>query len=82
VVGAALAKMGPRALPRLIDALRHDDPRVRRGAVVALGKSPRAREAAQPLLDVLRDPEPLVREAALDVLQRILPEEEPTARQV
>src|SRR5262249_33009621 len=75
VASAALAKMGPRALPRLIDALRHADPRVRRGAALTLGKSPRAREAADDLLGLLRDDDPLVREAAVDVLQRILPEE-------
>jgi HEAT repeat protein len=68
--------MGPRAVPRLIEALRHPDPRVRRSAARVLGKTPRARDAAHALLDLMRDPDALVRETAVEVLQKVLPEDD------
>ena len=41
VASAALGKMGGRSAPRLIEALRHADPNVRRCAARLLGDSPR-----------------------------------------
>ena len=70
VTAAALAKMGARAVPRLIEALRDPDANVRRHAARTLGKNPRAADAVPALRELLDDPEPIVREAAVEALQR------------
>src|SRR5262249_16618848 len=70
---AALVKLGKRALPRLLDALRHPDPTVRRYAARALGKAPESRELTAFLALLLRDPDPVVREDARAVLRQTDP---------
>ncbi len=60
----ALGRLGPQALPLLIEASRHRERGVRRRAAKALGQidAPRASRALEPMLD---DPDPNTRRAAL-----------------
>jgi len=56
VTAAALARMGSRAASRLIEALRHANPGVRRYAARLLGKNPRGRDAAPALAGLAHRP--------------------------
>jgi HEAT repeat protein len=61
-----------RAVPLLIQLLKHANPRAREGAAEALGRIGLAARAAVPaLLDALADPEPRVREEAGEALEDI-----------
>lgn len=71
VTAAALTKMGQRATPRLIEALRHADPRVRRYAAKVLGKCGRRVDAAEALADLQRDSDPLIRAAGAEALRKL-----------
>ncbi len=71
VSAAALVKMGSRALPRLVDALRHPNPLVRRLAALTLSKSPRSDQAVEDLRKLSEDADATVREAAFEALRRI-----------
>ena len=75
VTVAALAKMGARAVPRLIEALQHTEARVRRQAVRTLGKCSRGQEAVPALLPLLRDPNPLVRDMVVETLDLLDPDD-------
>jgi HEAT repeat protein len=68
--GRALGAVGGEAVPRLIDVLSDEDPRIRYAAAEALGptRDPRAVGA---LLKVMSDPDPYVRCYAAQALARI-----------
>lgn len=70
VAVSSLFKQGKSVAPRLLDALRHDDPRIRKGACQTLGflNDP---TTAPPLIDRLTDPSADVRAAAAWSLGRI-----------
>jgi HEAT repeat protein len=76
-VAEALLKIAPeaqsdKALPVLIEALKHPDLLVRRRAAEALGgRGPQAKDALPALRAVAQDPEPEVRQAAADAVKRI-----------
>ncbi len=76
-VARALAAVGPPAVPPLTDALRSDNPAVRRGAALSLG---RLRERANTpaavtaLHEALRDGDEKVRAAAVEALVAVAPE--------
>jgi HEAT repeat protein len=69
VIAAALGKMGSRAVPRLLEALKHADPRVRCHVARTLVKGPQGRDAVPSLIGLLHDEDALVRETAADALQ-------------
>jgi HEAT repeat protein len=62
--------MGQRAVPRLLEALGHAEPLVRRLAAQTLGKTCRCGEAVPALLRLLGDPDEHVREAAAEALRK------------
>jgi hypothetical protein len=68
----ALAKLGPREVPSLVNALRDPNPLVRLGAVEALGQiGPDAREAYPAIHPLLNDADRRVRESASKALENI-----------
>lgn len=69
VVAVALARLGRRAVPRLIETLRHPSPTARAAAVRVLGKGEWRCDAAGPLAALLTDADPSVREAAAEALR-------------
>jgi HEAT repeat protein len=70
----ALGRIGKPAVPMLMSALRHRDPRVRHHAAVVLAKiGPDAAQAAPALTAALDDEELLVRKAASRALGEIGP---------
>ena len=71
-VAAALIRIGPTAVPFLVEVLRSDSPRVRAAAAAILGRiGPRAAAAVPALVTALRDGEPEVRKEAAAALTRI-----------
>ncbi|MFQ5810530.1 MAG: HEAT repeat domain-containing protein, partial [Armatimonadota bacterium] len=63
----ALAAMGEKALPQLLEGLKNENPSVRSGAAQALGRM-RAKAAAEPLMELLKDASGSVRAAAAEAL--------------
>jgi HEAT repeat protein len=57
-------------MPRLLAALKHPDPAVRRGAAATLGRVAHGKEVETALAARLRDPDPLVREAAYEAIRQ------------
>jgi len=75
VASKALGDVGPAAVPDLIAALDHDDPRVCAGAAGALSQiGPEAKDAVEPLLRVLARDDVRTRPAAIWGLMGIGPE--------
>src|SRR5262249_11918740 len=71
---AVLERLGPVAVPGLVEALKEKDPQLRDGASTVLGlMGPRARQAAPAVEDLLNDAEPAVVLAAAAALVRIAP---------
>jgi HEAT repeat protein len=71
----AMAKKGPTVVPRLIEALKHRDWRVRRSATDALAElKADAKPAVPALTKVLKDRDPWVRAGAAFALGRIGPD--------
>ena len=71
----SLARIGEPAVPELVKALRHAEPRVRYQAAQVLGRiGPEADMAVAALIRVMDDPEPQVRKAAVRALGQIGPE--------
>jgi len=68
----ALGKMGTRAVPRLIEALKHANPTVRRCAARTLPRCSRGGDSFAAVTELLHDRDPLVREAAAESLRRFL----------
>lgn len=67
-------KIGERAVPALIDALKHPESKVRRNAAEALGAIGKNAKTSIPfLLDALKDKDDSVRDAAAEALERITP---------
>jgi hypothetical protein len=70
----ALGRIGPAAVPSLIETLKSPDPTVRRKAVEVLGRmGPEAEPAVPDLIRLLDDADPEVRKAAARTLGRIGP---------
>jgi HEAT repeat protein len=70
----ALGRIGPAAVPALIEALRSPEPAVRRKAAEVLGRmGPDAKDATAELIRLLDDPDESVRKAATRTLGRIGP---------
>lgn len=70
----ALGRIGPAAVPGLIEALRSSDPTVRRKAADVLGRlGSDAKDATPDLVRLLDDPDESVRKAAARTLGRIGP---------
>jgi HEAT repeat protein len=70
----ALGRMGPAAVPALIQALQNPDVSVRRKAVEVLGRvGPDAKDAVPELVKLLDDPDEDVRKSAARTLGRIGP---------
>jgi HEAT repeat protein len=71
----ALVRIGPAAVPALIEALKDKDRNVRRAAALALGKiGPATKDAVPALIEALKDKESYVRSAAAWALGKIGPE--------
>ena len=71
----ALSRIGPPAVPMLVQALQHSDPEVRLQAVrVLIRMGPDAKEAVPALVPLLDDPDERIRKAAARSLGRIGPE--------
>jgi HEAT repeat protein len=71
----SLARIGPAAVPALLEVLRSPDPKRRaRAARVLARMGPLAKEAAPSLVAALHDPDPQVRIAAARALGQIGPE--------
>ena len=71
----ALARIGPPAVPSLVQALNHRDPQVRREATrVLMRMGPDAKSAAPELTQLLDDEDELVRKYAAKALGNIGPE--------
>jgi len=71
----ALARIGPPAVPSLIQALQHRDPQVRREVVrVLMRMGPDAKAAAPELTRLLDDEDELVRKYAVKALGNIGPD--------
>ncbi len=71
----ALGKIGAAAVPRLVETLQSEQPRVRTGAALALGFiGPEAKAAIPRLVELLSDQELEVRQAAALSLSSIRPE--------
>jgi HEAT repeat protein len=70
IASASLNRMGGRAVPRLIEALRDVNPRLRAQAARALARSGRP-EVLPELHALLDDPHPFVRETAAEVLENL-----------
>jgi HEAT repeat protein len=64
IAGAALLRLCPRAVPRLIDALRHPSPRARACAARLVSRAGAVVEAGPVLGELLADPDEDVRLAA------------------
>nr|WP_044181354.1 HEAT repeat domain-containing protein [Pirellula staleyi] len=74
----ALGRIGPPAIPALIQALRSQDPIVRRKAAEVLARmGSDAKEAVPDLIRLLDDPDPLIRKTAARTLGRIGPDAAP-----
>jgi HEAT repeat protein len=72
----AAARIGSEAVPLLIEALRHENPRVRAAAAEALGRiDPPAKAASKALLEAARDRDERVRGPAIRALQAIRPDD-------
>lgn len=70
----ALGRIGPAAVPALIQTLRNPDPNLRRQAVDTLSRiGPEAAAAVPDLIHALSDPDPLVRRTAARALGQIGP---------
>jgi hypothetical protein len=75
VAAMALGRIGPAAVPPLMQALRHRDAQVRRQSALVLARiGPPAREAVSELTGLLDDPDEEVRKAAARALGQIGPE--------
>jgi HEAT repeat protein len=73
----ALGRIGPAAVPSLIETLKSPDPAVRLKAIEVLGRMGSAAEPAVPdLIRLLEDTDPEVRKAAARTLGRIGPNAE------
>lgn len=71
----ALARIGPPAVPSLVQALSHQDPLVRREAAkVLMRMGPDAKDAAPELTRLLDDPDQMVRKYATKALGNIGPD--------
>jgi HEAT repeat protein len=71
----ALIQRGRDGVPELMSGLSDPDPKVRRGALVALGRiGPEAEEALPLVQDALNDPDETVRSSAVTAFGRITPE--------
>jgi|GEM_PF-2911901 len=71
----ALARIGPPAVPSLVQALQHRDPQVRREATrVLMRMGPDAKAAAPELTQLLDDEDELVRKYAAKALGNIGPD--------
>jgi hypothetical protein len=71
----ALARIGPPAVPALVQALQHRDPEVRRQALAVLMRmGPDAKEAAGEVTKLLDDPDERIRKMAAKALANIGPE--------
>jgi len=74
-VGLALAKIGPAAVPALVEALKSENDEVRRQAAWALAHmGPEAKAAAPALVEALNDRDKQVGAYAADALKEIDPE--------
>ena len=70
----ALGRIGPAAVPALIEALRSSDPAVREKALEVLARmGPEAEAAVPELIRLLDDPNPTVRKMTARTLGRIGP---------
>jgi HEAT repeat protein len=75
VAADTLARIGPSAVPTLLETLRQQDPAMRLRAVEVLGRMGADAKAAVPaLIPLLDDPDPRVRKATARTLGRIGPE--------
>jgi HEAT repeat protein len=73
-IATALSRVGPDAVPSLVEALTNSSASVRHAAVLALGQmGPEARRAAPALTEVLHDKERFVRSAAAIAIKRVDP---------
>ena len=69
---AALSRLGPRAVPELINALKDDDWQIRNQAAVVLGTiGPEAKAAVPALIDVLGEEDKYFRSHAAVALGKI-----------
>lgn len=74
----ALGRIGPPAIPALIQALRSQDPLVRRKSAEVLARmGSDAKDAVPDLIRLLDDPDPLIRKTAARTLGRIGPDSAP-----
>jgi len=74
----ALSRIGPPAVPMLVDALRSSDQEVRRQACAVLMRmGPDAKEAVPELVLLLEDADPELRKMAATALGRIGPDAAP-----
>jgi HEAT repeat protein len=70
----ALARIGPAAVPALLEALHSPDPEVRAKAANVLGRmGPDARDSVPELIRLLDDPDERVRKTVIRALGRIGP---------
>lgn len=75
VAADALSRIGKPAVPQLIAALQHPDPKVRRAATSVLARmGSEAKDAVPALIQLLEDENPSVRRCAAKTLGRIGPE--------
>lgn len=75
IAAEALARIGPPAVPSLVQALQHNDPLVRREAArVLMRMGPDAKAAAPELTRLLDDEDEMVRKYAAKALGNIGPE--------
>jgi len=71
----ALGRIGPPAIPQLIELLKSPDPEVRLIAAQVLARmGSDAKEAVPPLIPLLNDPDERIRKAAARTLGRIGPD--------
>jgi NADH dehydrogenase len=72
---AALSRLGPAAVPKLIDGLKDDDWQIRNQAAVVLGTiGPAAKAAVPALVDALQDEDKYLRTHAAGALGKIGPD--------
>ena len=73
-IASALSRVGPDAVPGLVEALTNSSASVRQAAILALGQmGPEAKRAAPALTEALHDKEGFVRSAAAVAIKRVDP---------
>jgi HEAT repeat protein len=73
-IASALSRVGPDAVPGLVEALTNSSASVRQAAILALGQmGPEAKRAAPALTEALHDKEGFVRSAAGVAIKRVDP---------